>query len=78
MEARVKALRKKILSSKLKTFKDCNERKREIDQIYLKKKNVFDFSEEMEEDCEETFSTKIEEKKLFISSSKNLGGRGNF
>jgi len=66
MKARgfVKGLRKKILSSKLETFKDCNERKRKIDQIYLKKKNVFDFSEEMEE---ETFSTKIEEKKFFVS-----------
>jgi len=73
MEARVKAMRKKILFSKLETFKNCNERKRKIDKIYLKKKNVFDFSEK-EEDCEDKFSTQIEarysisylKKKFFI------------
>jgi len=64
MEARVKAIRWMILSSaNLETFEDCNERKGKIDQIYSKKKDVFDFSEEMKEESSEDKSPpKIEAK----------------
>jgi len=48
MEARIKAIRRKIAN--LETFGDCNERKREIDYIYLMKQDVCDSSEEEKSD----------------------------
>jgi len=61
MEARVKTIRRKILSSaNLETFGNCNERKGEIDHIYLKKQEICDFLEEMEKESSSRSPTKKE------------------